>query len=131
MLLGYRYNIAFQFIHEYLGPRKTLALQEFHSITGRAKKVNQRSWENQFQVVYGVIWPHYWIPSNPRRLWLSIWKINSDCQTILCMLTSTKFISANETATLRWKKFKHLKYSYVQWIIMLCYVLIPWFGEHR
>ena len=58
-----RCNIAFQFIHEYLGPRKTLALQEFHSITGRAQKGESEELEKS---VSSCLWGHLTSLLNPK-----------------------------------------------------------------
>ena len=38
-------------------------------------------------------------------------QIISGCQEFLCKMTSSKEMSASDAATLRWKKFKQLKYS--------------------
>ena len=36
-------------------------------------------------------------------------EVVAGCQEFLCMLTSTKEVSAIDAATLRWRKFKTLK----------------------
>ena len=110
---GNRRKIALQPIYEHLGPRRALALPGFHSITGsdttgRIKGIGKKSSFKVFMESTDHIIDALASLGDGD---FPCDQVISGCQKFVCMLTSTKEISASDAATLRWKKFKRLKYN--------------------